>query len=1670
MCTSIRSPNRLIGGIALGLICLGGPQASFGQAIRYVNTAAPAGGNGLTWATAFQYLQDGLAAAASSGGAVTQVWVAAGTYRPDQGAGQTPGDRAAAFGLLNSVSVYGGFAGNETLLTQRNFTLHPTILSGDLAGNDGTFFENSEENSYHVVRAASVNAAVLDGFQIRGGRASASPAAGGIDRGGGFYLVSSSVTIANCNIYLNKTSDGEAPPSNLRDGGPGGAIFAQNCTLVMSNCSLSNNFSGSGRNSNQIPSIAGNAGKGGCVYLQACTSTFTACQFLGNGTGSGGRGSTGNVPGIGGDGGAIYFSNGSVVFTRCDFANNFAGFGTHADPGIGSAAGNGGAIYNSGAPITISQCRFVNNQVQQSGGGDSNGPGANGSAGGALVIVSGSASTLVNSTFVGNVAGAGGNGFRGSMGGSGGAVYFSVNVAPTIANCTFESNRAGPGGGGLGGSRGGNGGDGGAVYYSGATPTISNCIFYRNHAGLAGAGFPAGLAGRGDAVYGASGAAVTVSHSDIEGGQSSVVAAGGLNWLPGNINADPQYRDIDGADNVTGTLDDDLRLTVHSPCVDAGDNARVPVGVTVDLAGNPRFTDSLPVTDCQYAPGTCGTAPIVDMGAYELTCLEDSDGDGVCDANDNCPALASANQQDSDGDGFGDVCDNCPSVQNPSQANLDGDVFGDACDNCPSFPSSNGADGDGDGVGDACDNCPFVQNADQANSDGDAFGNACDNCPNLASPNLKDSDGDGVGDACDNCISIPNPDQANSDGDAYGDACDNCPHFASSNLQDSDGDGVGDVCDNCPIPNPDQANADGDPFGDACDNCPLAYYPTQVDSDGDGVGDACDNCISVANPSQADCDHNGIGDACEPQTADTDGDGINDSCDNCPMTPNPTQTDSDGDSIGDACDNCPQIFNLNQADCDGNGVGDVCDVNGADCNGNGVVDMCELATVSFAPPQTYAVGDHPTAATAFDIEQDGDVDVLVANYAGNSVSVLLNDVDGSVFYDGTGLTSAAGPFSIASADFNSDGLGDAIVACTDANSINLFLNNGMGGLNPGGNYSVAGGPISVIAADLDGDGRADIATADFSLDRVSVLWNKGGSGAGWLGLMPAVSFTAGDSPQSVVAADLDGDGRLDLVTANANSNSVTVMRNLGGRLFGAPQSFAVGSVPVSVVAADLNGDGRVDLAAANLGSANVSVLINLGGGSFAAAVNYSAGLQPSAVVAADLSGDGRPELVVCNSGSASLSVFVNRASAGFGAAQTVAVPAGALTPVVADFNFDGALDLAVPNRNADTATVLINTSPAPMAADCNGDGVPDACNLASGTSADGDSNGQPDECQLVANLSMTTLCGSSSLTGVGLLSFSNEGPAGDAGCTGEIESRMFAGRTGVGDAPLWQVGSDCGQSLFGGVLGSPESVLVDVGNAWGPPYGTPNVLLIGGRIGSQDQLYVTDGLDSSVCEQLTGSVGRIGQMALAPDGRLFLGSVEGACVQVAQGGVISPLYCAVGASLRAVALDSAGNIFVTGAADGMLRKLSPAGALMNGSVATGLHGAISQAFAPAGPYRGHLYVACGAPGNRVVEVDVATGVCHDVLHNVPVYGIAFDPNGVMYVSVPSANRVLRILPTVRGDVSGDGIVSPADVAGFAAAIVSSSNAPKPLIVADMNGDGCVNGLDVSAFAAAVVGP
>jgi hypothetical protein len=186
-------------------------------------------------------------------------------------------------------------------------------------------------------------------------------------------------------------------------------------------------------------------------------------------------------------------------------------------------------------------------------------------------------------------------------------------------------------------------------------------------------------------------------------------------------------------------------------------------------------------------------------------------------------------------------------------------------------------------------------------------------------------------------------------------------------------------------------------------------------------------------------------------------------------------------------------------------------------------------------------------------------------------------------------------------------------------------------------------------------------------------------------------------PFSVYSVDINGDNKLDLITANSGSNNISVLLGIGTGSFGIATNFATGLDSRSVISADFNGDGETDLAVGNNGSANASVLLGTGTGNFGSASNFATNTQCHSICKADFDGDGTIDLATANYGASNVSILVSTGTGSFVATLNFTVDAGPSSVISADFNGDGKADLATANYDSDDVSILLNTSPL-----CNG--------------------------------------------------------------------------------------------------------------------------------------------------------------------------------------------------------------------------------------------------------------------------------------------------------------------------------------------------------------------------------
>jgi hypothetical protein len=319
-------------------------------------------------------------------------------------------------------------------------------------------------------------------------------------------------------------------------------------------------------------------------------------------------------------------------------------------------------------------------------------------------------------------------------------------------------------------------------------------------------------------------------------------------------------------------------------------------------------------------------------------------------------------------------------------------------------------------------------------------------------------------------------------------------------------------------------------------------------------------------------------------------------------------------------------------------------------------------------------------------------------------------------------------------DFNNDGKLDiAIVANTP--TVNILLGNGDGTFKPEIDTTIPAFPTTAVlgaltAADVNGDGNLDVIVV--TTTGVSVLLGNGGGT-----LQAPVDYATPLMPIAVTVADFNGDGKPDLAVTNSiyGDYLVSVFLNSGTGTFSTRKDATVSILAAFIVSADFNGDGKMDLATANVENPGaISVLLGNGDGTFQSSVQYTVGINPGWITAADLNGDGITDLAVVNVGvsgppmpvPSSISVLLGNGDGTFQSQQVYATTGAFL--MAADFNGDGQIDLATDEYGVGVylnqghgvlaqPTILFGTGSLYIAAgvtgDFNSDGKPDVAVIGS---------------------------------------------------------------------------------------------------------------------------------------------------------------------------------------------------------------------------------------------------------------------------------------------------------------------------------------------------------------------
>ena len=341
--------------------------------------------------------------------------------------------------------------------------------------------------------------------------------------------------------------------------------------------------------------------------------------------------------------------------------------------------------------------------------------------------------------------------------------------------------------------------------------------------------------------------------------------------------------------------------------------------------------------------------------------------------------------------------------------------------------------------------------------------------------------------------------------------------------------------------------------------------------------------------------------------------------------------------------------------------------------------------VRFETRTELVVGSTGVAdATLCDLDGDNHLDLAVTTLEGK-LQVMLGDGAGG-FTLKQSIDAKGFPFNHECADFDGDGDDDLIVLRTATSVVSVHLNDGTGNFTNTVNFTVPGDGDGVVPTDVNDDGILDLVISHLRDDDLSV-WL--GNGFGGFDAAEGLKMPAGRKPIEpigIIAADVNGDGREDLVCADNANAQIAVFEKLPTLPGYAPSyTYGVGEQPIAISVADTNNDQRADIVVSNRGSSTVTILQRDGNRFREIEMPIDGG--PSTNLVADLTGDGLQDLIVCVFGAAAVTVFPGQADGTF--APAFELPSSGLPyrPVVGDINEDGHPDLLVTGSGTDVVNL-----------------------------------------------------------------------------------------------------------------------------------------------------------------------------------------------------------------------------------------------------------------------------------------------------------------------------------------------------------------------------------------------
>jgi len=341
-------------------------------------------------------------------------------------------------------------------------------------------------------------------------------------------------------------------------------------------------------------------------------------------------------------------------------------------------------------------------------------------------------------------------------------------------------------------------------------------------------------------------------------------------------------------------------------------------------------------------------------------------------------------------------------------------------------------------------------------------------------------------------------------------------------------------------------------------------------------------------------------------------------------------------------------------------------------------------------PNSIGVPPNSNLTVEFDIDMDG---TTIDSSSFSAWGLYSGFHFGVISYDSASRT----------AELNSDGAfapGELVTVMLQNSILSLTASNLEGGHTWSFTVSADSTTVSFVenqtipvgarphgmeSADLNGDGYIDVVTANHDGDNISVLLNLGNGD-----MAVPVSYASTHGVRDVTALDLDADGDLDMVAANGGQNSISVYLNNGDGTFASQVQYTTASGPHKIAAGDFNGDGLIDVATANYPSNNISVLMGNGDGSFGPKTDYFIGDGPLGIYAADLDLDGDMDLAAANRFTQDIGIVYNNGDGTYSATTNIPAGNGARSVFIGDLNGDGYPDILTANEYASSLSKFIN--------------------------------------------------------------------------------------------------------------------------------------------------------------------------------------------------------------------------------------------------------------------------------------------------------------------------------------------------------------------------------------------